>query len=67
MNELRSGVRREGAFFVVIALITNPLIDCNLGDTFYLEMTHFVTRASNEANLPESTAEAIMGIKIFTV
>ena len=67
-DELRSGVRREGAFFGVNALITKPAQSIALWVTpFILELTHFVTRASNEGEIfLNQPAEAIMGIKIFT-
>jgi len=66
-DELRSGQRREGAFFGVNALITKPAQSVALWITpFILERTNFVTRASNLGeiflNQPE---EAVMGIKIF--
>ena len=67
-DELRSGVRREGAFFGVNALITKPAQSVAIWVTpFILELTHFVTRASNDGEIFLSQpAEAIMGIKIFT-
>ena len=67
-DELRSGVRREGAFFGVNALITKPAQSIALWVTpFILELTHFVTRASNEGEIfLNQPSEAIMGIKIFT-
>ncbi len=67
-DELRSGVRREGAFFGINALITKPAQSIAIWITpFILEQTNFVTRASNlgEAFLNQP-AEAIMGIKLFT-
>ena len=67
-DELRSGVRREGAFFGVNALITKPAQSIALWVTpFILELTHFVTRASNDGEIfLNQPSEAIMGIKIFT-
>ena len=67
-DELRSGVRREGAFFGVNALITKPAQSIAIWVTpFILELTHFVTRASNNGEIfLNQPAEAIMGIKIFT-
>lgn len=67
-DELRSGVRREGAFFGVNALITKPAQSVALAlSPFILEATHFVTRESNGGeiflNQPES---AIVGMKLFT-
>jgi len=67
-DELRSGVRREGAFFGINALITKPAQSIAIWITpFILEKTNFVTRASNlgEIYLDQPT-EAIMGIKLFT-
>lgn len=67
-DELRTGVRREGAFFGVNALITKPAQSVALWVTpFILELTHFVTRASNEGEIfLNQPPEAIMGIKLFT-
>lgn len=67
-DELRSGVRREGAFFGVNALITKPAQSIAIWVTpFILESTNFVTRASNAGELfLEQPMEAILGIKIFT-
>jgi GPH family glycoside/pentoside/hexuronide:cation symporter len=64
-DELRSGVRREGAFFGVNALITKPAQSVALTlIPFILERTAFVTR---EANLGEvfldQPASALFGIK----
>jgi glycoside/pentoside/hexuronide:cation symporter, GPH family len=66
-DELRSGARREGAFFGVNALITKPAQSVAIWITpFILEHTNFVTRASNMGKLfLDQPAEAIMGIKIF--
>ena len=67
-DELRSGVRREGAFFGVSAMITKPAQSIAIWVTpFILEQTNFVTRASNLGEIYlNQPAEAIMGIKIFT-
>jgi GPH family glycoside/pentoside/hexuronide:cation symporter len=67
-DELRSGVRREGAFFGVNALITKPAQSIAIWITpFILERTNFVTRASNLGEIfLDQPSEAIMGIKIFT-
>jgi len=64
-DELRSGVRREGAFFGVNALITKPAQSVALAlIPFILESTAFVTRQANQGqiflNQPEN---AIFGIK----
>jgi len=67
-DELRSGARREGAFFGVNALITKPAQSIAIWITpFILERTNFVTRASNLGEIfLDQPPEAIMGIKIFT-
>jgi len=67
-DELRSGVRREGAFFGVNALITKPAQSIALWITpFILERTNFINRASNAGEIfLNQPVEAIMGIKIFT-
>lgn len=66
-DELRSGVRREGAFFGVNALITKPAQSVALAlSPFILEATGFITRQQNQGeiflNQPDS---AILGIKII--
>ena len=66
-DELRSGVRREGAFFGVNALITKPAQSVALAlMPFILQATSFVTREQNLGkaflNQPES---AILGIKVM--
>ncbi len=67
-DELRSGVRREGAFFGVNALITKPAQSIAIWVTpFILEQTKFVTRASNAGEIfLDQPIGAILGIKIFT-
>jgi len=64
-DELRSGVRREGAFFGVNALITKPAQSVALAlIPFILEATHFVTReANNGVIFLDQPATAIFGIK----
>jgi GPH family glycoside/pentoside/hexuronide:cation symporter len=66
-DELRSGVRREGAFFGVNALITKPAQSIALWITpFILEKTNFITRASNAGEIfLAQPKEALMGIKVF--
>jgi GPH family glycoside/pentoside/hexuronide:cation symporter len=66
-DELRSGARREGAFFGVNALITKPAQSIALWVTpFILERTNFVTRASNMGEIfLNQPPEAIFGIKVF--
>ncbi|MEA3327925.1 MAG: MFS transporter [Chloroflexota bacterium] len=67
-DELRSGQRREGAFFGVNALITKPAQSIAIWITpFILEKTNFITRASNLGEIfLDQPAQAIMGIKIFS-
>ncbi len=67
-DETRSGVRREGSFFGINALITKPAQSVAIAlSPFILEATHFVTREQNQGlmylNQPES---ALLGIKIIT-
>ena len=67
-DETRSGVRREGSFFGLNALITKPAQSLAIAlSPFILEATNFVTREQNQGqiylNQPES---AILGIKIIT-
>ena len=67
-DETRSGVRREGSFFGINALITKPAQSLAIAlSPFILEATNFVTREQNKGqiflNQPES---AIWGIKIIT-
>ncbi len=66
-DELRSGVRREGAFFGVNALITKPADSVALTvASFILVAGHFVTQEQNGGlpylNQPDS---ALLGIKIM--
>jgi glycoside/pentoside/hexuronide:cation symporter, GPH family len=67
-DELRSGVRREGAFFGVNALITKPAQSVALAlMPFVLQAGNFVTREQNGGSIflaqPES---AILGMKAVT-
>jgi GPH family glycoside/pentoside/hexuronide:cation symporter len=65
-DELRSGVRREGAFFGVNALITKPAQSIAIAlMPFVLEATQFVTREAN-AGRPflNQPAEALFGIRV---
>lgn len=64
-DELRSGVRREGAFFGINALITKPAQSVALAlPPIILEATQFITREQNAGqiflNQPDS---ALFGIK----
>ncbi len=67
-DELRSGARREGAFFGVNALITKPAQSIAIWITpFILERTSFITRASNLGEIfLDQPMEAILGIKLFS-
>ena len=64
-DELRTGVRREGAFFGVNALITKPAQSVSLAlISFMLETTHFVTRQANQGMIfLDQPAEALFGIR----
>jgi GPH family glycoside/pentoside/hexuronide:cation symporter len=64
-DELRSGVRREGAFFGVNALITKPAQSVALAlIPIILEATKFVTRDANNGQiLLEQPGSAQFGIK----
>lgn len=64
-DELRSGVRREGAFFGVNALITKPAQSVALAlSPFILEATGFITRDQNGGQIfLNQPATAIFGIK----
>ncbi len=67
-DELRSGVRREGAFFGVNALITKPAQSVALAlSPWILEATNFVTREQNlgEAFLDQPSS-ALFGIRVIT-
>jgi GPH family glycoside/pentoside/hexuronide:cation symporter len=66
-DELRSGVRREGAFFGVNALITKPAQSIALTlVAFVLERTAFVTREANQGQIfLNQPATAIFGIKVL--
>jgi GPH family glycoside/pentoside/hexuronide:cation symporter len=66
-DELRSGVRREGAFFGVNALITKPAQSVAISLIAYLlAATDFVTREANQGEIfldqPDS---ALFGIKVL--
>jgi GPH family glycoside/pentoside/hexuronide:cation symporter len=66
-DELRSGVRREGAFFGVNALITKPAQSVAIWlIPAILEAGHFVTRQSQGgAMLRDQPASAVLGIRIL--
>jgi GPH family glycoside/pentoside/hexuronide:cation symporter len=66
-DELRSGARREGAFFGVNALITKPAQSIALTlIAFVLERTAFVTREANQGRIfLNQPATAILGIKVL--
>lgn len=67
-DELRSGVRREGAFFGVNAMITKPAQSIALSlVALILEATNFVTREQNMGQIfLHQPASAIFGIKVIT-
>jgi GPH family glycoside/pentoside/hexuronide:cation symporter len=64
-DELRSGVRREGAFFGVNALLTKPAQSVALAlSPVILEATRFVSREANQGQIfLDQPASAIFGIK----
>lgn len=66
-DELHTGVRREGAFFGINALITKPAQSIALAlAPFILEATHFITRSSNGGTMTvDQPGSAIFGIKLF--
>jgi GPH family glycoside/pentoside/hexuronide:cation symporter len=66
-DEIRTGVRREGAFFGVNALLTKPAQSVALWIVpAILEATKFVTRASNAGEtFVNQPATAVFGIKAF--
>jgi GPH family glycoside/pentoside/hexuronide:cation symporter len=64
-DETRSGVRREGAFFGVNALLTKPAQSIAIAlIPWLLEITKFVTRDANGGQIfLNQPADAIFGIK----
>ena len=66
-DELRTGVRREGAFFGVNALLTKPAQSVALAlSPFILEATNFVTREANQGQIYlNQPPAAISGIKVL--
>lgn len=66
-DEVRTGVRREGSFFGVNALLTKPAQSVALWIVpAILEATNFVTRAANNDQIYlNQPASAIFGIKTF--
>jgi GPH family glycoside/pentoside/hexuronide:cation symporter len=64
-DELRSGVRREGAFFGVNAMLTKPAQSLALIlMPFILEATGFITRGSNAGQITlNQPAGALFGIR----
>jgi GPH family glycoside/pentoside/hexuronide:cation symporter len=66
-DELRSGVRREGAFFGINALITKPAQSIALWlFPFVLEVTQFVSRSQNNGQIfLDQPASAVFGIKLI--
>jgi len=66
-DELRSGVRREGAFFGVNALLTKPAQSVALAlSPFILEATGFITREANQGQIMlDQPTGALWGIKML--
>ncbi len=66
-DEVRTGVRREGSFFGVNALITKPAQSVALAlSPFILEITGFITREQNMGKIfLDQPGSAILGIKII--
>jgi glycoside/pentoside/hexuronide:cation symporter, GPH family len=66
-DELRSGVRREGAFFGINALVTKPAQSIALAlSPFILQATNFITRDQNKGQIfLNQPASAIFGIKVI--
>jgi glycoside/pentoside/hexuronide:cation symporter, GPH family len=66
-DEVRSGVRREGSFFGVNALLTKPAQSVALAlSPFILEATQFVTREANRGQVfLNQPASAIFGMKVI--
>jgi len=66
-DELRSGVRREGAFFGVNALLTKPAQSVALAlSPFILELTRFVTREAHGGEIfLDQPASALLGIRVI--
>jgi GPH family glycoside/pentoside/hexuronide:cation symporter len=64
-DELRSGVRREGAFFGINALLTKPAQSMSLAlIPLILELGRFVSRDVNQGQVfLDQPASAILGIK----
>jgi GPH family glycoside/pentoside/hexuronide:cation symporter len=66
-DELRSGVRREGAFFGVNALLTKPAQSVALAlIPFILEATQFVSREAHGGQIMlDQPASALFGIRVL--
>jgi GPH family glycoside/pentoside/hexuronide:cation symporter len=66
-DELRSGVRREGAFFGINAMLTKPAQSLAIAvPPFILEAAHFISREANNGLIfLDQPASAIFGIKVF--
>ncbi len=66
-DELRSGVRREGAFFGINALLTKPAQSVALAlGPFILELTRFVTREAHGGKIfLDQPASALLGIRVI--
>jgi len=66
-DELRSGVRREGAFFGVNALLTKPAQSVALTlIPFILELTQFVSREAHGGQIMlDQPGSALFGIRVL--
>jgi len=66
-DEVRTGVRREGAFFGINALLTKPSQSLAIAlPPFILAATGFITRSANNGEIfLDQTPSAIFGIKVI--
>ena len=67
-DELKSGVRREAAFFGINALISKPAQSIAIIlPSLLLDWSNFIPRVGNEPPNLAQTAEAFLAIRLFTV
>ncbi len=65
-DEVKTGVRREGAFFGINALFTKPALSLSIAlISLILEATHFVTREAHGGIFLNQPSSAILGIKVL--
>ncbi len=66
-DEIRTGVRREGAFFGVNALLTKPAQSLALSIMpFVLQATGFITREANQGQITlDQPQSALFGIRVL--